>query len=112
MQERFEPDLFVARLLNGKRPRTSAGIRGLLLAVEVLSPSSVRADRIVKRAMYRDEAVDEYWVIDLDARVVERSTPSGPPVEVIAEVLRWHPPGAPVPLDIDLRQYFAEVLDE
>jgi Uma2 family endonuclease len=107
-----QPDLFVARLVDGKRPRESSDIRGLVLAVEVLSPSSARSDRVVKRALYRDEGVDEYWVVDLDARTVERSTPADIRVEVLAETLTWRPSGATSPLIMDLRQYFAAVLDD
>jgi Uma2 family endonuclease len=106
-----QPDLFVAPLVNGKQPRHSSDIRALLLAVEVLSPSSVRADRVVKRSMYRDQGVPEYWVIDLDARAVERSTPLDSAVDVEKDSLTWHPVGAPAPLIIDLRRYFADVLD-
>ncbi len=55
-----QPDLFVAPLENGRRPeRYEAGIR-LRLVIEVLSPASARADRVVKRTLYRDEGVDEY----------------------------------------------------
>jgi Uma2 family endonuclease len=107
-----QPDLFVAPLINGRRPRKSSDIRGLLLAVEVLSPSSARADRIVKRAMYRDEGVAEYWLVDLDARVFERSTPTTERVEIIAGSLEWNPAGASAPLVIDVARYFADVLDE
>jgi Uma2 family endonuclease len=106
-----QPDVFVAPLVNGRRPRHVSEIHGLLLAVEVLSPSSARADRIVKRAMYRDEGVAEYWVVDLDARTFERSTPLDTRVEIVTESLQWHPFGAPAPLIIDLERYFAAVLD-
>src|SRR5687768_13835051 len=40
-----EPDLFVVPLVDGRRPRTWAEAGRLLLAVEVLSPGSQRADR-------------------------------------------------------------------
>ena len=106
-----QPDLFVASLVNGRRPRKLTDIRQLLLAVEVLSPSTARADRVKKRAMYRDEGVNEYWVVDLDARAFERSTPGDPSVHTFTDSLRWHPPGAPVPLVIDVASYFADVLD-
>jgi Uma2 family endonuclease len=106
-----QPDLFVARLVEGKRPRESSEIRGLLLAVEVLSPSTAKADRVVKRALYRDEGVDEYWVVDLETRRFERSTPADMAVAVEADTLRWHPAGAAA-LEIDLKRYFAEVLDD
>jgi Uma2 family endonuclease len=106
-----QPDLFVASLVNGKRPRELSDIRDLLLAVEVLSPSTVRADRVVKRAMYRDQGVAEYWVVDLERRAIERSTPEDARVEVVADSLKWHPKAATVPLVIDLKGYFADVLD-
>lgn len=106
-----QPDLFVAPLVNGGRPRQWTDIRGLVLAVEVLSPSSVRADRVVKRAMYRAQRVADYWVIDLDERTFERTTPADPAVEIETTTLRWHPAGASSPLTIDVAEYFAEVLD-
>ena len=106
-----QPDLFVARLVGGKRPRKSADLRGLLLAVEVLSPTSTRADRVVKRALYLDEGVDEYWLVDLDTRAIERSTPASTKVEVVRDTLDWKPAGAAAPLVIHLADYFAEVLD-
>jgi len=42
----------------------------------VLSPTTARSDRVNKRALYRDERVDEYWIVDLDSRTIERSTPT------------------------------------
>ena len=82
-----------------------------MLAVEVLSPGSARADRIAKRMLYRDEGVDEYWIVDLDARVIERSTPADARPEILAEHIQWQPQGASGPLTIDLALYFANVLD-
>jgi hypothetical protein len=83
----------------------------LLLAVEVLSPSTARADRVAKRTLFRDEGVDEYWIVDLDSRTIERSTPIDPRVEVLSERLEWLPEGAASPLGIDIVDYFARVLD-
>jgi Uma2 family endonuclease len=111
-QRGVQPDLFVAPLVNGRRPKELVEIRDLVLAVEVLSPSSVRADRVEKRAMYRDQGVAEYWVIDLDTRAVERSTPAGKGVEIESALLEWQPGAAPAPLIIDLKRHFDEVLDE
>src|SRR3954469_14673547 len=39
-----QPDLFVVPLVDGKRPHRFEEVRRLLLAVEVLSPSTARAD--------------------------------------------------------------------
>src|SRR5262249_25516251 len=80
-----QPDVFVVPLVNGRRPRKFADVKRLLLAVEVLSPSTARADRVVKRAMFRDEGVAEFWIVDLDSRTFERSVPDDPRVEVLDE---------------------------
>ncbi len=106
-----QPDLFVVPLLGGLRPpRHFDEVRQLLLVVEVLSPATARADRVAKRVLFREEGVAEYWVVDLDARAVERSTPADPRVEIIADRLEWSVAGASTALVIDLPRYFAEVL--
>jgi Uma2 family endonuclease len=76
-----QPDLLVVPLIGGRRPDRFGDLGPLLLAVEVLSPSTARADRVAKRTMFRDEGVAEYWIVDLDARTIERSTPADPRFE-------------------------------
>ncbi len=41
------------------------------LVIEILSPSTARRDRTVKRHLYERQGVAEYWIVDLDARQVE-----------------------------------------
>ena len=41
------------------------------LVIEILSPSTARRDRTVKRLLYQRQGVAEYWIVDLDARQVE-----------------------------------------
>jgi Uma2 family endonuclease len=41
----------------------------VLLAVEVLSPGTVRTDRITKAAEYADAGIGTYWIVDLDRPV-------------------------------------------
>jgi Uma2 family endonuclease len=106
-----QPDVFVVPLVDGRRPRAFDQVKRLLLAVEVLSASTARADRVVKRAMFRDEGVAEFWIVDLDARTFERSTPGDSRVEVFDAEIDWRPDGASVSLVIDLPLYFIEVLD-
>ena len=106
-----QPDLFVVPLVDGRRPERFEDVGRLLLAVEVLSPSSARADRVAKRVLYRDQGVTEYWLVDLEARTVERSTPADARVDVLAEQLTWHAEGAASALEIDLPDYFSRVLD-
>jgi Uma2 family endonuclease len=108
----LEPDLFVVPLVNGRRPRRFEEAGRLLLAVEVLSPSTARTDRVRKRTVYREQGVDEYWIIDLDARVFERSTPADERIDVIADAFEWRAEGAAAPLTIDVDKYFEVVLDD
>jgi Uma2 family endonuclease len=102
-----EPDLFVVPLVAGRSPRSWTEAGRLLLVVEVLSPSTARADRVRKRALYARERVPQYWIVDVDARVIERWRPDDERPEILTERLEWQPdPGRP-PLTIDLVDYFA-----
>jgi Uma2 family endonuclease len=95
----------------GRRPEHFDEVRRLLVVAEVLSPSTARADRVRKRTLYRDEQVPEYWVVDLDARTFERTTPREERPEILSEQLVWRPDGSSQPFVIDLEAYFASVLD-
>jgi Uma2 family endonuclease len=83
----------------------------LLLAVEILSPSTARLDRIEKRRMYLEHGVTEYWIVDLVQRAVEIWRPSVDSAEVQTVALAWQPVESHAPLVIDLASYFARVLD-
>jgi Uma2 family endonuclease len=106
-----QPDVFAIPPFEGRFPKSFEQVKQLLLAIEVLSPSTARADRVVKRKLFRDERVPEYWIVDLDSRTIERSTPSESRPEISSERLTWWPDGAAEPLEIDLAAYFARVLD-
>jgi Uma2 family endonuclease len=106
-----QPDLLVMPLTNRRRPERFEDVGTLLLAIEVLSPSTARADRVAKRVMFRDQGVAEYWIIDLDARAIERSTPADPRVEVLADRVEWLPAGAASSFVVDLPEYFHAVLE-
>ena len=54
-----QPDVFVAPLPLGKRPSEWKDITSLVLAVEVLSPSTARADRRVKLRLYQRQHVPQ-----------------------------------------------------
>jgi Uma2 family endonuclease len=85
--------------------------RELLLAVEVLSPSSGRYDRVTKRPHYQRH-VPEYWIVDLDARLFERWRAGDERPEILTETLEWTPAGASEPFTLDLIRFFALVFDE
>jgi Uma2 family endonuclease len=76
--------------------------------VEILSPSTARFDRIVKRRRFQKAGI-EYWIVDLDARAVERWRPQDERPEIVDERLTWHPEGAARPLKLELVQFFREV---
>jgi Uma2 family endonuclease len=78
--------------------------------VEVLSPSTAARDQEEKRRLYQQHA-DEYWIVDLDARVIERWRPREERPVVLDTELMWQPDGADAPLTLDLPAYFREVLD-
>lgn len=89
-----QPDVFVVPI---EEARTLAWptIRTLYLAAEVLSPSSVRADRFTKRRLYQNVGVALYWVIDPDARTAEIWAPADDFPRVETERLVWTSPVAP-----------------
>ena len=104
-----EPDLFVVPLVEGSPPGAWEEVGRLLLTVEVLSPSTRRTDRVEKRDLYKRKAVPQYWIIDTDARAVERWLPDDSAAETFAETLEWQPDAAVPPLVIELPAYFDRV---
>ncbi len=102
-----EPDLFVFRLSQGKLPQQWKGASGLLLVIEILSPSTARVDRTGKRRRYQRERIPEYWIVDGDAGVVERWRPEDDRPEIITERLEWRPDSSAPPLVIHLPILFA-----
>ena len=103
-----QPDVFVVGLVAGRRPREWSDIERLLLAIEVLSPSTARADRTTKRRLYQRAGV-EYWIVDLEARLVERWRPGDERPEILTERIDWLPETGVAPLTIDLEGFFRRV---
>jgi Uma2 family endonuclease len=101
------PDIFVPPHDEADRAAHWSEIKRLLLAVEVLSPSTARYDRGRKRTHYQKAGVLEYWIVDLEARVVELWRPGDERPEVVSGRITWHPRGAKKPLVIDLAKLFA-----
>ncbi|HEU4631647.1 MAG TPA: Uma2 family endonuclease [Gemmatimonadaceae bacterium] len=101
------PDLFVVPLVGGRAPRTWEEAGRLLLAVEIVSPSTARADRQVRRRLHQRQGGPEYWIVDVDARLVERWRPADERPELLTERLMWRPDPAARALEIDLEAYFA-----
>jgi len=108
--EVLQPDLFV--IPAALNPRSWQEVRALLLVIEVLSPGTARYDRLVKRRRYQRAPVPEYWIVDLDARLVERWKPDDTRPEILTETLEWSPAPGLKPLEIELPGFFAEVWEE
>jgi len=103
-----QPDLFVVptaevRTLDWSR------LRGLELAVEVLSPSTARADRFTKRRLYQEMRVPAYWLVEPDEHFVEVWTPEVALPRVERERVEWLPTGAVAPLVLSVAELFRPV---
>ena len=105
-----QPDVFVVPLNAGKRPMSQEELGNARLIVEVLSPSTARFDRVVKRQRYQRQGV-ELWIVDLDSRLVERWVPDDHRPEILTDVVTWQPEGAAHALTISLAELFAEALE-
>ena len=106
----MQPDVFVVpnAAMPANEPLAWPHVTSLLLAVEVLSPSTMREDRVRKRDFYLANRVEEYWIVDLDARIIERWTGGRSRPDVRRDDIAWHPTGAREALVIDVVRFFAE----
>ncbi|MEO8336466.1 MAG: Uma2 family endonuclease [bacterium] len=107
-----QPDVFV--IPAGGAPSNEdafhwSDVASILLAVEVISPGSIRTDRITKREYYMNVGVPDYLIVDVDARIVERWTQGRETPAVLRDRLIWQPRGARTPLDVALPEYFDRI---
>lgn len=107
-----QPDVFVVPTDEIERFLGKQPVERLILAAEVLSPSSARGDRVRKRALFQRNRVSEYWIVDVEARVIERWHPEDDRPQIISDRLEWHPIAASEPFILELQSYFAEVFLE
>ena len=64
-----------------------------------------------KRPVYQRQGV-EYWIVDIDARVIERWMPTDTRPEIASETLVWTPRGSETPFTLDVAAYFRAVHEE
>lgn len=100
-----QPDLFVVPLEDA-RTGDWTRMRRLLLVIEVLSPSTSRADRFAKRRLYQEQGVPLYWVFDCDAHSAEVWTPDASFPALERERVMWQPAGDVAPFMVDLAELF------
>jgi Uma2 family endonuclease len=104
-----QPDLLVLPRVDGRLAARFEDVGELLLAVEVLSPHTARVDRHRKRALYQEQHVPEYWIVDPDARTVERWRPGRDVADILTTAISWHPLSRKKELTVDLVAYFRAV---
>lgn len=107
-----QPDIFILGNTEADRiTRYGFPAYELLVAIEVISPSSARYDRVTKRALYH-RRIPEYWIVDVDARVIERWRQGHDRPEIVTATLEWTPEGATRPFTLDLPSLFASAWRE
>jgi Uma2 family endonuclease len=107
-----QPDLFVVPLRDGRVPLDWPHFGIPLLIAEVLSPTTALNDRTRKRRRYQASGVREYWIVDVDARVIERWRPDDQRPEILTERIEWQPDASIGALSIELVDYFREAWGE
>ncbi len=103
-----QPDLFVADL-EQVRTLDWANVKTLLLAIEVLSPSTARHDRFTKRRLYQEVGIPLYWIVDPDKKVVEVWTPDSHFPVFEREAIEWRPEGAGEAFIVELEELFEPI---
>lgn len=106
----MQPDIFVVPASIPLPWEGWEDVTRLLLAVNVLSPSTARGDKTVKRLFLQRQGVPEYWIVDHHAWTVERWRPGDERPEVLTETLTWQPVASVEPLVINLPQLFTEAV--
>ncbi len=101
-----QPDLFVLDQWSARYAEEWSDIRQLYLVVEVLSPSSLRADRFTKRRLYQEQRIPYYWIVDAEQQAIEVWTPDAMLPVVERERVAWRHPDLSVDCEIDLPALF------
>ena len=105
---RFEPDALVALGDEARRMRSWRDLPEPALAVEILSPASARWDRGSKRERYLTRCA-EYWIVDIEARLVERWRPGEDRPSIHRDVLEWQPDAGIPALRVDVPGLFSDL---
>ena len=105
-----QPDLFVLPLVNGRLASDAEAVDPMLV-VEVLSPATARHDRLVKRVLYQRHMV-EYWIVDLDAQLLECWLPGADHPHVWSDRFIWSPTGQVGQWVLELPEFFSAILGQ
>jgi Uma2 family endonuclease len=103
-----QPDVFVADL-DEVRTLDWSQVKHLILAIEVLSPTTARYDRFTKRRLYQDVGAPVYWIVDPDEKLIEVWTPGDLRPATRKDRVVWLPKGAEEPLTIEIEELFRKL---
>lgn len=106
-----QPDVSVVPTPAGRAPREDEAGEPPVLFSEIVSPGTARYDRGLKRDRYLRAGV-EYWIVDMDARVIERWLPGRSEAELLTRQLTWRLPGHPEECVLDVVDFFARTWGE
>ncbi len=101
-----QPDVFVIAPEDAGAA-TWTSVQRLSLVAEVLSPSTRRQDRLIKRRLYQEQGIETIWLIDGERNEVEVWTPAQRFPELARDELAWQPLASHPPLRIPLGALFA-----
>jgi len=104
-----QPDVFAFAWPEGRPPQQWKDVHSLLLAIEVLSPSTARHDRQLKRVRYQRQGIPEYWIVDLDSQLFERWRPQDERPEILNDSIDWAAVDGKAILKIDIKAFFDEI---
>jgi Uma2 family endonuclease len=107
----LQPDILVLPAVDGRLPRTQEDARTPILAIEILTSSTTRNDRMIKRPRLQRAGI-ETWLVDIEQRCLERWLADARVAEVLTDELHWTPTGARTPFVADLCHLFARANGE
>ena len=84
-----QPDVLIVSRDDEQPARRWRDLGTPLVAIEVTSPSTAARDRGKKRRLYLEAGVEEYWIVDIDAKLIERWHAGDDRPEIVDDVLRW-----------------------
>ena len=85
----FIPDVLVSTARAAKRRSHWYHPHEVLLAVEIVSPSSQAMDRVTKPTLYAQAGIPYYWRIEVDGGLTVHTHRLDPAAEIYAETGRW-----------------------
>jgi len=103
-----QPDISVFRIDPSNPPKSWNQLDAPELVVEILSPGTAGRDRGAKREIYQAAGVAEYWIVDIDSRLIERWTPEDERPQILRDKIEWQPDERGDVLLIELKEIWPE----